>query len=63
MDVLHSVTKLNRTHMFERYVVWCNSKDGYQKDVDFEEIGLRVQNVITILGLTIDVTGRAYVTI
>ena len=49
--------------MFEWYVVWCNCKDGYQKDVGFEEIGLHVQNVITILGSTINVTGRTYVTI
>jgi hypothetical protein len=28
----NSVTHLNRTPIFEWYVVWCASKNGYQKD-------------------------------
>ena len=36
--------------MFEWYVVWCGSKNGYQKGHVFKrERGLSAQNVIPIL--------------
>jgi hypothetical protein len=34
---------------FERFVVWCGFKNNYQKDVLLKEVGLCVQNMITIL--------------
>jgi len=64
VDVLNLVTDLNRSNVFEWYVVvWCNSKDGCQKHLFFKEIGLCVHNVVTILGSTINIIGRAYETI
>ena len=32
-DVPHSVAFLNRTPIFEWYVVWCDSKHKYQEDI------------------------------
>ena len=44
------VTHLNQNLYLsgEWYVIWCDSKDEYQKDMYFEEIGLRAQNLIPI---------------
>ena len=50
MGMPNSVTSLNKTPRFERYVVWCGSKNGYQKDSEMNEIGQHPQNMITILG-------------
>ena len=64
VDVLNLVTYLNRSNVFEWYVVvWCNSKDGCQKNMHLKKIGLCVRNMMTILGSTINIIGRAYVTI
>ena len=41
------VTFLIITRIFEWDVVWCGSKNMYQKIVSFKEIGLRAQNMIT----------------
>lgn len=35
--------------IFERFAVWCGFKNNYQKDVLLKEVGLCVQNLITIL--------------
>jgi hypothetical protein len=35
--------------IFERYVVWCGSKNGYQEDMYLIEIGLHAQNIITLM--------------
>ena len=40
VDVPNVISYLNLTHIFERHVVWCSPKNGYQKDVCLEEIGL-----------------------
>ena len=44
----------------EWYVVRCGSKNGHQKDMCSKEIELRVQNILTILSLIIDVIGETY---
>ena len=49
VDVPDSVTDFNHTSMFESYVVGCGAKDGCQKDIRLEEIGLCAQNMITNL--------------
>ena len=49
VDNPYSVTCLIRTLIFELYVVWCASKNGYQKDMCLKEIGLHAQNMISIL--------------
>lgn len=51
-----SVIFLSRTHILKWYVVWCSSKNRYQKDIMFSlEIGLRAPNMITILGLLVNI--------
>lgn len=45
------VTLLNRTPMFEQYVTRLEVKNGHQKDVCYNEIGLRVLvSIDTIFG-------------
>ena len=67
VDVPDLVTSLNQTSILEWYVARCDSKDGYQKDImQFKEIGLSGQDMITILGLTVHIIeggGRTYMTI
>jgi hypothetical protein len=46
VDVPNSVTRI-----FEWYVVWCDSKSKYQRDICLKETGLRGQNMITIPNL------------
>jgi hypothetical protein len=41
------VTFLIRTPIFEWYVVWYDSKNGYPKNMCLKGIGLRVQNMIS----------------
>ena len=57
VDVPNSVTYLRRTLIFEWYVVWCGSKNKYQKDTCLKEIGLHAQNMITIVASIIDLLG------
>ena len=57
-----SITNLMGRMYFEWYVVGCGSKNGYQKDVCLKEIGLRAQNMITILGSIVDVIGGTRMT-
>ena len=44
----------------ESYVARCGSKNGYQKDVCVIEIGLFVQNMITIVGSKANMIGENY---
>ena len=39
------------------YVVRCGSKNGDPKDMCLKEIGLRVQNMIIILGTIVKIIG------
>jgi hypothetical protein len=39
-------------------VICFGSKNGYQKDMGLKEIGLHVQNMITILGSIVNSIGR-----
>lgn len=41
---------LNQTPIFELNVVRCGFKNAYQNDVCIQDIGLRAQNMISILG-------------
>ena len=50
----NSVTSLNWTPIFELSVLRCSSKYGYHKDIRFEETRLHAQNMIIILGSTIN---------
>ena len=43
VDVPDSVTFLIRTPIFEWYVDWCGSKNGYQKGTCLKDIGLCAQ--------------------
>ena len=61
--MLNLVPYLYHTPIFESYVVRCGSKNGYQKDVCVIEIGLRVKNLITILGSKANMIGGNYMTI
>ena len=46
----NSVAYLNRTPIFEWWVVMCKSKNGDHKGMCWKETGLRAQNLLTILG-------------
>lgn len=48
---------LKWTQVFEWYVVRCGSKNGNQKDMYFDEIRLRIQITITIIGSRVNVIG------
>ena len=39
----NSITSLNRTPIFEWYVVRCEFKNGYQKDMSLGVIGLHAK--------------------
>ena len=49
------ITYLHRTLIFEWDVVWHGSKNGYRKETCSKEIGLRAQNMITILNPIVNV--------
>jgi hypothetical protein len=53
-------TRVIWTTRFEWYVVRCGSKNKHQKDVCLEEIELRAQDMISILGPVVNVI-RGYV--
>ena len=46
-------TNLSWTPDLVGYVVTCDSKNGYQRDMCSKEIGLRAQNMMIILDLKI----------
>ena len=50
------VPYLNWTPLFESYVIWCGSKNGFQKYACLKKIGLYAQNVIiTNLGSIVNI--------
>lgn len=56
INVPNLVTSLDQTPILEWYVVRCDFKNIYQKDImPFKEIGLSGQDMITILVLTIHI--------
>ena len=64
----NSVTDLDREPIFEWYAVRCGFKNGAQKYICLNDIGLHVQNMITILGLIVNIIlflfwGEGYMTI
>ena len=62
VDNPYLVTFLIMTPIFGWYVFWYGSKNGYQKDMCMKEIGLSVQNMIT-LGQMVNIIGGIYMTI
>ena len=63
--MLDLVSDLNHTPIFEWYVVWCGSTMDTKKTcvLKEEKFELRAQNVITILGSTINIIGWTYMCI
>jgi hypothetical protein len=55
VDNPYLVTFLIKTPTSKWYVVWCSSKNGQQKDMCLEEIGLHAQNMNLILGLIVHI--------
>ena len=53
------VAYLNWTHVYEWRVIKCGSKNGHPKDMYIKEIILWAQNLLTILGSTVSIIGRA----
>jgi hypothetical protein len=51
------------TFVFEWYVVLHGSKNVYQKDMCLKEIGLHIQNIMTIMSLKANITKGTYMTI
>ena len=46
---------------FEWFVLWCGSKNGYQKDICLKEIGLHAHITMTILNLIANtIAGNLY---
>ena len=52
-----SVIYLNQRPIFYCYVVKCDFKNRYQKDMWAKEFGLCAQNVIIILGSIVNIIG------
>ena len=50
------------TPIFEWYVVRWWSKDGHQKFMYLKEIGLRAQNMLIILGLSVNMIEETFMT-
>ena len=42
------------------YVVWCGSKNEYQRDMCLKEIGVHAKNTVSILSSTITNWGHIY---
>ena len=63
IDLPNLVTYLNQTPIFEWCVARIGSKNGYPKDMSLEEIRLHAENMMTILGSTINIIGGTYMTI
>ena len=63
IEYSYSITFFIRTHAFDRYVVRCGSKNGFQKDMSLKEIGLGAQNTITILESIVNIIVGTYMTI
>jgi hypothetical protein len=56
----NSGTYFKWTPIFEWCVLSCGSKDGHQKDImHLEEIGLRVQQLLTMLDWIFNMIGGA----
>ena len=64
VDVPRSATSINRTHLFELFVVRCGSKNGHQKNMCLKDIGLHAPNMLTFLGSIVRERERAsYMTV
>ena len=63
VDNPSSNTFLIGTSIFEWYVVLHGSKNVYQKDTCLKEIGLHVQNMMTILSSIANIIEGTYMTI
>ena len=50
------------TPIFEWHVVRWGSKNGHQKYMYLKEIGLRAQNMLTILGSLVNMIGVTFMT-
>ena len=62
VDLPESVTYLNRTSIFEWYVVWCGSKNRYHKDMFLRSIALHAQNMVPILSSIVNITEGTHLT-
>jgi hypothetical protein len=56
------ITYLNWTPILEWHVVWCGSKNRYQKDMCLKESGLCTHNIISIVGPIINMIKGTYIT-
>jgi hypothetical protein len=56
-------TFLIKTPIFEGYVAWCGVNTNTKKDLCLAKIGLRAQNMMTILSSIVNILGRTYTTI
>ena len=57
VDEPNLITYRNHTHAFEWYLVRCDSKNGYQKNMYSKEIELCAQNRTTILDSIVNIMG------
>jgi hypothetical protein len=57
VGVLNSVFDLKCTLVVEWWWSGVNLNNGYQKDMFWKEIGLRVQGLLTILDIKVDIMG------
>jgi hypothetical protein len=60
VDVPIWVTYLNRTPIFEWYVVACGFKNGCKENMGVKKIGLHVQNMISIIGSIVNKIERPF---
>ena len=55
VDVLNSATYRIKIRIFKGYVVRCDFENGFQADICLQEIGICVQNMLTILGSIVNI--------
>ncbi len=55
------VTHLDWMPIFKWYMARLSVKNGYHKDLCYDEIGPRAQNIDIVLGWLLNMIGRAYV--
>ena len=58
VDIPYLVTYFMYAPKFEWYMGWFGSKTTHQKKHVLKEIRLRVQNMITILGMIVNMIGK-----
>jgi hypothetical protein len=63
VEVPNLVAYFTQTPILEQYVVWCDSKNGYQNDMCLKVTRQHAPNMITILSAIVNIIKVTYMTI